>query len=199
MAIAKAEVRTALYRFYDADEALLYAGITNDPWRRWREHVLEKSWYPDSKYWTVTWYDSEPRARAAERRAIKGQRPRFNIADAPEPIPVKFTVRAETVIVACALWLIAPYLVILLPVHWFSSWLEPVAPIYLLTAPVAALLVGLVHAPGLLRRFASWFDRHVEPPKSRSDPRANHGRMKPTFPANLLRRRADPKPWQQES
>lgn len=70
MTIAKSETRVALYRFYNSHEDLLYAGITNDPWRRWREHMLEKPWYRHVKYWTVTWYESLPQARAAELRAI---------------------------------------------------------------------------------------------------------------------------------
>lgn len=84
---------------------------------------------------------------------------------------MRFTVRAEVIVIACALWLIAPYLVIFLAGHPSGHWLEPLGPIYLLTAPVAALIVGLVHAPGLLRRFASWFDRHIVPPRRGSDSR----------------------------
>jgi predicted GIY-YIG superfamily endonuclease len=46
--ISASEQRTALYRFYDEHENLLYVGISNDPWRRWREHVYDKQWYPQA-------------------------------------------------------------------------------------------------------------------------------------------------------
>jgi len=42
--ICAGEGRHALYRFYDDRENLLYVGITDDPWRRWREHVLTQPW-----------------------------------------------------------------------------------------------------------------------------------------------------------
>ena len=80
------EQRTALYRFYDASEKLLYVGITNDPWRRWRQHVQEKSWYPQIKHQAVTWYDSRIAAEVAEHVAIRCEHPRFNIAGAVRPV-----------------------------------------------------------------------------------------------------------------
>jgi predicted GIY-YIG superfamily endonuclease len=85
--ISASEQRTALYRFYDASENLLYVGITNDPWRRWRQHVQEKSWYPQVKHQAVTWYDSRIRAEVAEQVAIRCEHPRFNIAGALRPVP----------------------------------------------------------------------------------------------------------------
>jgi hypothetical protein len=84
--ISTSEQRTALYRFYDASENLLYVGITNDPWRRWRQHVQEKSWYPQVKHQAVTWYDSRIAAEAAEYAAIRCQHPRFNVAGAVRPV-----------------------------------------------------------------------------------------------------------------
>lgn len=94
--ISAKEERTALYRFYDVNERLLYVGITDDPWRRWREHVREKSWYPQVKHQAVTWYDDRMAADIAETVAIRRENPLFNIAGAvrsakpalPPPLPV---------------------------------------------------------------------------------------------------------------
>jgi predicted GIY-YIG superfamily endonuclease len=86
--ICAGEQRTALYRFYDADEKLLYVGITNDPWRRWRQHVQEKPWYPQVKHQAVTWYDTRIAAEIAEHVAIRREHPRFNIAGAVRPVEV---------------------------------------------------------------------------------------------------------------
>lgn len=81
-----AEERTALYRFYDERETLLYVGITCDPWRRWREHVRDKWWYPQVKHQAVTWYESRPEAEVAEWWAIRREHPNFNIAGAVRPV-----------------------------------------------------------------------------------------------------------------
>lgn len=87
--IAEGETRTALYRFYDADEKLLYVGITDDPWRRWREHVRDKPWYPQVKHQAVTWYDARTAAEVAEYVAIRCEGPRFNIAGAVRPVAIE--------------------------------------------------------------------------------------------------------------
>ena len=57
--ICAGEERHALYRFYDAREELLYVGITDEPWRRWREHVRTKPWYPRVKHQAITWYEDK--------------------------------------------------------------------------------------------------------------------------------------------
>lgn len=104
------ETRTALYRFYDAHENLLYVGITNDPWRRWRRHVLEKPWYPQVKHQSVTWYDTERQARKAETRAIRSEYPQFNIAGAirPPEVSPRLRLRFDPVIQTCAWWACVP-------------------------------------------------------------------------------------------
>jgi hypothetical protein len=87
--ISKGEPRTALYRFYGTDETLLYVGITDDPWRRWREHVQTQPWYPLVKHQAITWYEDRLAAEIAERVAIRRERPRFNIAGAVRPVAVE--------------------------------------------------------------------------------------------------------------
>lgn len=89
--ISSGESRTALYRFYDACENVLYIGITNDPWRRWRDHVQAKPWYPQVKHQAVTWYETEAEARWAETVAIRTEHPQFNIAGAIRPPEARVT------------------------------------------------------------------------------------------------------------
>lgn len=48
-----------------------------------------------ARSWIGTWYESERQARVVELRAIR-EKPVFNIADAPEPGPARFTVLRAT-------------------------------------------------------------------------------------------------------
>lgn len=74
---------TALYRFFDADGALLYVGITADLGKRWAKHQSEKPWWPHVTKKTVRWYGERPSALAAEAEAIKDELPRYNVAGSP--------------------------------------------------------------------------------------------------------------------
>ena len=93
--ICVGEGRHALYRFYDDRENLLYVGITDDPWRRWREHVRIQPWYPQVKHQAVTWYEGKIAAEVAERIAIRRERPRFNIAGAVRPVADEVSAEPE--------------------------------------------------------------------------------------------------------
>lgn len=71
--------RCALYRFYDADDRLLYVGISNDPESRWNGHRYSiKRWPSLVTRRAVDWFDTRPEAEAAEVAAIKEEKPRFN-------------------------------------------------------------------------------------------------------------------------
>lgn len=72
--------RCALYRFYDADDQLLYVGISRRPDTRWAEHRHPR-YSPWSKFVasrTLSWFASRTLAEAAEVAAIKDEKPRFN-------------------------------------------------------------------------------------------------------------------------
>lgn len=162
MSQCKDEVRTALYRFYDSAHYLLYVGISDGPWRRWREHVLTQPWYPLVKHWTVTWYDSEPQARQAELRAIRGELPRFNTADAPDPVPVRFILHPSRFAAVAVIWWLLPMVlttVIVTCAPW--HWLVIATVILALSEPVPLALLVLVGFAPEIRRFALWLDRHV--------------------------------------
>lgn len=69
----------ALYRFWDADGALLYIGISLDPGKRWKQHRDDKPWWSEVAKVTVEPHPSRPAAMDAERAAIAAERPRYNV------------------------------------------------------------------------------------------------------------------------
>lgn len=167
MSTCKDETRTALYRFYDDREQLLYAGITDDPWRRWREHVLAKPWYPRVRHQATTWYESERAARTAETRAIRGERPEFNIAGAVRPPGAGARrVRTEKV---CTAWLITVGILLTAAAVSAAIWKPHDMPVHVLilvsgTAMVTGIIplagmVALISAPQAYR-FGCWLNRN---------------------------------------
>jgi len=70
---------TSLYRFYDATGALLYIGITNSIPRRLGEHDERKPWFAHSVRATFEHHPSRAAALTAEKKAIKKERPKYNI------------------------------------------------------------------------------------------------------------------------
>lgn len=170
--ISVREQRTALYRFYDAHENLLYVGISNDPWRRWREHVYEKSWYPQVKHQSVTWYDTEDQARATETRAIRRERPRFNIAGAIRPPEARVNVSIDVIARACGTWFCIPLLlgaaVFVLamntpgrsPAGTAAHVLAWMLAAVTLSLPVPLFVTLTVAFTPLIYRFGCWLDRN---------------------------------------
>jgi predicted GIY-YIG superfamily endonuclease len=71
---------TALYRFYDRGNTLLYVGITVNLARRWEDHATEKSWWPGVARKTVQIYGTRREALAAETIAIIAESPVHNVA-----------------------------------------------------------------------------------------------------------------------
>jgi predicted GIY-YIG superfamily endonuclease len=95
---AEGAVPTAVYRFYDAGDALLYVGATDDLERRWKHHSYVQPWWPevDQKRNEVTWYPDRESALAAETAAIKAERPRINTIHAVERPPRPELAPADT-------------------------------------------------------------------------------------------------------
>lgn len=71
--------RCALYRHFDADEILLYIGISEIPIDRTRSHGLTSVWMPFIDTMTAKWYGSRLEAMTVEREAIANEEPLFNI------------------------------------------------------------------------------------------------------------------------
>jgi hypothetical protein len=71
--------RTALYRLFDADGALLYVGVSDNPRGRWNAHATEKPWWHEVADRKVIWLETRDEALAKETRAICDEHPRYNI------------------------------------------------------------------------------------------------------------------------
>ena len=71
--------RQTLYRFYDANDVLLYVGISMTPWERFRQHRQEKSWWDDIVTIRKEEHDSRPAVMEAEKCAIEAEKPLYNI------------------------------------------------------------------------------------------------------------------------
>lgn len=69
-----------LYRFFDAEGALLYVGRTTNPRQRWRTHEKEKDWFDAVATVTREVFATAVEVDAAERRAIALEAPIQNIA-----------------------------------------------------------------------------------------------------------------------
>lgn len=185
------EPRTALYRFYDADARLLYVGVTDDPWRRWREHVREKPWYPRVKHQTVTWYDTRTVAEAAEKMAIRCEHPRFNVAgvvrsvteEAPaqpapqaapepafvaEPEPEPMPEAAEPPGPVRGRRTLAAILActawaFLPSMPGMPSWRNPWVTALVISTVIPVMAVFLIAAAPRIHRFGRWLDRTFTP------------------------------------
>jgi transcriptional regulator with XRE-family HTH domain len=75
--------RTALYRFYDIDDQLLYVGITDNIPARWEGHARNKRWWSDVVRKVVEWHDDREAAALAEIAAIVAERPLYNVVHVP--------------------------------------------------------------------------------------------------------------------
>lgn len=78
--------KLALYRFYNDGGQLLYTGITNDPERRFTEHAKAKHWWTTVRGISIDWYEDRESVLAAEKRAIRIERPLHNVRDRSAPL-----------------------------------------------------------------------------------------------------------------
>ena len=79
--------RSAVYRLYDGQGALLYVGSSNRPQGRLTYHKSSKPWGESISRSAVEWYESRSAALAAEATAIHAEHPLHNGAIPPEPEP----------------------------------------------------------------------------------------------------------------
>lgn len=88
-----------LYRFWDADEQLLYVGITLNPGHRWTSHRNDKPWWSEVATITIETHPDRRAVLEAERRAIVAERPRYNIVhNYGRPIVVRRVDHRDTAI-----------------------------------------------------------------------------------------------------
>lgn len=70
---------TTLYRFFDANDQLLYVGITSNPVSRWDNHSRTKRNWQQAIRATLEHFASRDKALDAEAVAIRTERPLWNI------------------------------------------------------------------------------------------------------------------------
>lgn len=70
---------TTLYRFFDAEDRLLYIGIAGNPGRRFHEHGKDKDWWPTVVRSTMEHHKTREAALIAERKAILTEHPIYNV------------------------------------------------------------------------------------------------------------------------
>lgn len=70
--------RTALYRLYDADDRLLYIGITWKVELRLWQHSNDKTWWHLVAHKTVEWFESRKAALEAEEAATREELPLYS-------------------------------------------------------------------------------------------------------------------------
>lgn len=76
---------TALYRYYDAADTLLYVGMTGDLAEREVEHIRDSTWMDFAARSTIERFPTRAEAEDAERDAIRDEAPLFNIAHNDTP------------------------------------------------------------------------------------------------------------------
>ncbi|WP_192806281.1 GIY-YIG nuclease family protein [Streptomyces sp. SS1-1] len=85
MTVPIAEERAAVYRFYAADDTLLYVGVTQRFGTRWSNHAKQKPWWSQVARQAVVWYETRAEALKVEAEAIKTEKPVHNVLLQPKP------------------------------------------------------------------------------------------------------------------
>lgn len=84
-AVVAADRATAVYRFFDGDNRLLYVGITFNLGGRFRAHERSSQWWASQRSVRVVWRDARAEALAEEAAAIQAEKPIFNVAGTRAP------------------------------------------------------------------------------------------------------------------
>jgi predicted GIY-YIG superfamily endonuclease len=84
---------TALYRLYSADGVLLYVGIADNVLNRLKQHSKDKPWWPHVATTTHQTFPARADAEAAEKRAIRTERPVHNVVHNRQQPPATFVER----------------------------------------------------------------------------------------------------------
>jgi excinuclease UvrABC nuclease subunit len=73
-------MNTQLYRHFDEKNTLLYVGISLSTFTRLSQHKDHSSWFKQVTRVAIEHFETREDAMAAERKAIKTEGPKFNIA-----------------------------------------------------------------------------------------------------------------------
>lgn len=143
---------TALYRLYDADDKLLYLGISWNPDARMEDHAKHKHWVHLVARRTVEWYPDRPTALAAEAAATAVEKPlhdsswrKSRAVDKPQWLDPEGQKRVEDELAA----------EIEQGRHWLGKVLMSgaVAKRYSVSRPTASNAMDVLHERGLLERW----------------------------------------------
>lgn len=75
-----ARTKFYLYRFFDAADGLLYVGISIRAYERFSQHQTSSAWFPEAVKVTFELLPDMDELREAETRAIRDERPRYNVS-----------------------------------------------------------------------------------------------------------------------
>lgn len=89
--------KTALYRHFDIDGKLLYVGISYDVEKRTKQHENLAEWFGEIAEIKTEYFNTRKEAQAAEKEAIKTERPLHNVAHSGDnkEIIIKFRATEE--------------------------------------------------------------------------------------------------------
>jgi excinuclease UvrABC nuclease subunit len=77
-------MKQTLYRFYNQNDQLLYVGITKFFEPRLKQHYKNAEWFFETSRVTLEHYQTRQDVEQAESRAIKSEKPKYNIAKNPD-------------------------------------------------------------------------------------------------------------------
>lgn len=83
-------MRTCVYRFFNADNELMYVGISMNFNSRLNKH-RQRDWWPLVTRIEIEWHQGRESAKAAERAAIADEKPIYNRARPPHMPPILIT------------------------------------------------------------------------------------------------------------
>ncbi len=79
-----------LYRFFDAQDRLLYVGISNNFFGRVGQHKTDKDWFHEIAYSTFEHFPNRGAVERAETKAILSENPLYNKLKQPDFVPVEY-------------------------------------------------------------------------------------------------------------
>lgn len=82
MFVSRVNTENHLYRHFDADNNLLYVGISVDALKRLKQHNKKAKWFNDIAHITIEKFPDRKSVEEAEIKAIKIEKPKHNVTHA---------------------------------------------------------------------------------------------------------------------
>ena len=74
-----------LYRWFNSDDLLLYVGISVNAYTRAKHHQKNAEWWPEASKMTLEVYPDRHSVEEAEKKAIRDEKPKYNITYNRDP------------------------------------------------------------------------------------------------------------------